>query len=90
MLSFAADGLDANGLQREEIGHFFQVLPVYFGDIAKSDLQLVLHWRNHLFFSSHWYTNNFKLEKKFYAKYFSSFDKKKANCLQQFPFNLFH
>ena len=36
VLSFAADGLDGNGLQLENIGHFFQVLPVYFGEIAEN------------------------------------------------------
>ena len=30
------DGLDGNGLQLEEIGQFFQVLLVDFGEIAKS------------------------------------------------------
>ena len=34
MLSFAVDGLD--GLQVEKIGQFFQVLPAYFGKIAKN------------------------------------------------------
>ena len=30
LLSFAADGLDANGLQLEKIGQFSKVLPVFF------------------------------------------------------------
>ena len=36
MLSFAADGLDGNGLQLEKNGQFFQVLPVYFVEIAEN------------------------------------------------------
>ena len=36
LLSFAAEGLDGNGLQLEEIGQFFQVLPVYFGEITEN------------------------------------------------------
>ena len=36
LLSFAADGLDGNGLQLEKIGQFFQVLAVYFGEIAEN------------------------------------------------------
>lgn len=35
LLSFAADGLDENRLQLERNGQFFQVLPAYFGEIAK-------------------------------------------------------
>ena len=41
LLSFAADGLDEDGLHLEKIGQFFQVLPVYFGEIAKIHYSLV-------------------------------------------------
>ena len=36
LLSFAEDGLDGNDLQLEKNGQFFQVLPMYFGQIAKT------------------------------------------------------
>ena len=38
LLPFTMDGLDRNGLQFEEIGQCFQVLPVFFREKLKTDL----------------------------------------------------
>ena len=40
LIMFGADGYDGNGLQLETIGQFFQVLPVYFREVAKNLLWL--------------------------------------------------
>ena len=74
----AARGYDRDGMQVENIGQVFQVLPVHCREVAKNCLQLVLPRINPLIFSFRCSNSNFMIENRFFVKNLSSLDQNTA------------